>query len=175
MTNHNLHSEKGFSLIELMIVVAIIGILAAVAIPAYISHFRKARQADGIHRLMDIKTAQEKYYALNDEYATDLATLASLVNFDSTDTSMFQFTITHPNDPQTDFLVTSANNLDQDGDPEPINGTFTDCWKIANIQMDMNGDGDFEDAGDHSPEPKQVTDGGCLEDGEGVNISLVNF
>lgn len=53
--------KKGFTLIELMIVVAIIGVLAAVAIPAYSDYVKKSRESEAINALGDIRTAQISY------------------------------------------------------------------------------------------------------------------
>ena len=97
---NSINNRKGFSLIELMIVVAIVGILAAVAAPAYFKHILRSRQVDGAHRLLDIKTAQEKYYVLNDQYYTvgNLAVAATefrgMLNFNVTDTQLYLFSIT---------------------------------------------------------------------------------
>lgn len=64
------HKVAGFSLLELMIVVAIIAILAAVAIPAYGRYAFRARRADGKDLIMRIANAQERYYTANNKYAT---------------------------------------------------------------------------------------------------------
>jgi type IV pilus assembly protein PilA len=63
-TNHSLHSRKNaFTLIELMIVVAIIGILAALAIPNFLRFQMRSKTAEAKTNLAGIRTAQEGYFA----------------------------------------------------------------------------------------------------------------
>jgi type IV pilus assembly protein PilA len=59
---------SGFTLIELMIVVAIVGILAAVAIPNYLRFQLRAKSAEGKTSLAAIRTAQESYFSEFDSY-----------------------------------------------------------------------------------------------------------
>ncbi len=59
---------KGFTLIELMIVIAIIGILAAVAYPSYQDSVRKAGRADAISALLAEAGRMEEFYMNNDTY-----------------------------------------------------------------------------------------------------------
>ncbi len=63
-----LNKSEGFSLVELMIVVAIMAILAAIAIPTYLSFQMKAREAEARTNLAAIKTCEESYKAENDAY-----------------------------------------------------------------------------------------------------------
>ena len=57
--------ESGFTLVELMIVVAIVAILASVAIPAYINHINRVNQGDAVNILMNAKMDQESFYENN--------------------------------------------------------------------------------------------------------------
>lgn len=66
---------KGFTLIELVIVVAIVGILAAVAYPSYVEQVRKGKRADAQSALMDAVNRQEQYFLDNKTYTTDMKAL----------------------------------------------------------------------------------------------------
>lgn len=60
--------NKGFTLIELMIVVAVIGIIAAIALPSYEDYVMRARRADAKTALLNVQLAQEKWRANNTTY-----------------------------------------------------------------------------------------------------------
>jgi prepilin-type N-terminal cleavage/methylation domain-containing protein len=67
--------ESGFTLLELMIVVAIIAVLAIIAIPSYTQYIRKSHRADALQRMQQIALAQERFRAENPGYTTDWSRL----------------------------------------------------------------------------------------------------
>ena len=69
-------SAKGFTLMELLIAVVIVGILASIAYPAYLDYLYRTRRSDGQAALMNLATYMEHYYTENNAYTG--ATLAGL-------------------------------------------------------------------------------------------------
>lgn len=70
-------SQKGFTLIELMIVVAIIGILAAIAIPNFVRFQLKAKTSEGKVNIAAIRTAEEAYFSEFGNYVNGAVSPAS--------------------------------------------------------------------------------------------------
>lgn len=75
MRSDQMISNKGITLIELLIVVVIVGILAAVAIPTYTNYMVRARRADAKTALEQLRAAQEMRRAERGGYATDITEL----------------------------------------------------------------------------------------------------
>lgn len=69
--NHKKGSPKGFTLIELMIVVAIIGVLAAIAIPQFATYRRNTQDMASRSSLHQLAKAEEDYYLQNDTYTSN--------------------------------------------------------------------------------------------------------
>lgn len=62
------YKSTGFTLIELMIVIAIIGVLAAIAVPQYNDYIRKSQVTESVATLLELRTRMEQYYQDNRNY-----------------------------------------------------------------------------------------------------------
>jgi type IV pilus assembly protein PilE len=63
--------NTGFTLIELMVAVAILAIIVALAYPSYLESIRKSRRADAKTALLDLATRQERFFSVNSIYTSN--------------------------------------------------------------------------------------------------------
>jgi len=101
---------KGFTLIELMIVVAVVALLAAVAIPAYSKQIRKGRRADARQALGALVLKQEKW-------RTDHATYGTLADLGGSSATYYTVTLAAGSNTATGYTFNAAPIGDQAKDP----------------------------------------------------------
>jgi prepilin-type N-terminal cleavage/methylation domain-containing protein len=128
------YRSPGFSLIEMMVTLAIVGILVAVATPAYFNHLSKSRQSKAIGTLMEIKAAQEIYFVENGFTAMNISQLPG-----------FATAGTYYIGKYYKYEITAAAGTmraygDLNGD-----GNFYDCWEVT---RDMDRPREHDIAGD---------------------------
>lgn len=113
MKNERLARESGFSLIELMIVVAILAILASIVLPSYNSHIRKARRAAGAACAVAVAQQLERVYTTDLSYAgaPNIAALTA-----SCDSDALRFYTMERNVAARIYTVTAAPKGAQAGD-----------------------------------------------------------
>lgn len=110
-------SQRGFTLIELMIAVVIVAILAAIALPAYTDHIRKARRADAQSLLSDIVAKQQQFLLDRRAYAvsiTDAAAAGGLsITIPGNISAYYSISVETSNDPPPSFKLTATPLGDQ--------------------------------------------------------------
>jgi type IV pilus assembly protein PilE len=73
-----MNKTSGFSLIELMIVLVIIGVLLGISLPAYQGYVLRSHRADAQSALLDIASRQERFVAQNNTYTAEISAVTGL-------------------------------------------------------------------------------------------------
>ena len=146
------NKNSGFSLIELMIVIAIVAILAAIGYPSYQQYVTRSQRSVAINTVMDIAARQNQYFTNNKVYTSSLADLGFTLDAngdyyvdengssDSTD-GLYKMTVT-ASSPFLTFTVTATPTTKMSKDTEckaysltdtgtrSVSGSLSvkDCW-----------------------------------------------
>lgn len=86
----NLKTEEGFTLIELLVVIIVIGILAAIALPAFLNQANKAKETESKQYVGALNRAQQAYFLEKASFASDFSVLALGI---ATETTNFTYEI----------------------------------------------------------------------------------
>jgi type IV pilus assembly protein PilE len=127
-------SFKGFTLIEVMITVVIIGILSAIAYPSYTSFVTKSGRSEGVAAVMRVSNLQEQFYMDNRSFAEDMTKLGmsgepfltenGYYSVDSVGTTSYTITATAAGSQATRDTTCATITLTSVG----IKGPSKECW-----------------------------------------------
>lgn len=117
--------NRGFTLVELLVAMVILGVLAAIAYPSYLDYLHRSRRADALSTLTQYQMILERCYAQNFSYA---AACASLPAFPQTSPQNF-YTIS--------LTGLTANGYTLTAVPQGVQATDTTCARISINQANV--------------------------------------
>jgi type IV pilus assembly protein PilE len=129
--NHSKNKAAGFTLIELMIVVAVIGILAAIAYPSYTEYVLRGRRAEARTALIELMQQQERFYTQNGTYAL-VPTNTAFKTFSGDNAANSYYTLSSVKCTAPDDLKLCINNV-------ATLKTATSDPKAGNLSLDSTG------------------------------------
>lgn len=134
------YKKTGFTLLELMVTVAIIAVLASIAIPSYQQYILKGRRADGKSAILDVQLAEEKWRTNNITYTSSIVADLGLsatskenyydMSISGNTGTNYKITATHKGVQVADTKCKTLS-IDQDGtktSTDTANAVSTGCW-----------------------------------------------
>jgi type IV pilus assembly protein PilE len=128
--------QKGFTLIEVMMVVAIVAILVGIALPAYQNSMMRSNRAPAKGGLMDVMSRQEQYFMNNKSYSTSLANLGLPAAYYIDDTGQQVTSSDSKRIYQITLSATAATSYTTTAIPQLSQANDTDC---ANLSLSSTG------------------------------------
>lgn len=131
----NSGAQRGFSLIEVMIVVAIVGILSAIAYPSYNSYMVKSRRTDAQRAMVEYAQSMERYFTANGRYTTTAGSTGANTCGGAAPVAVSLYAITCSTASDTTFTITATPTTGSaqasDGNQTLTNtGAKTGVWKF---------------------------------------------
>ena len=137
--------QAGLTLVELMVVVAVMAIIATIAYPMYTAQVQKSRRADAKVALQAIALAQERHFTINGEYTAGLSTLqvSPTIQGGSSDEGYYTLNLTRTGTDNEQFSVTATRDasgaqasdggcvsftIDQTGAKTATGAAAANCW-----------------------------------------------
>ena len=117
--------QNGFTLIELMIVVAIIGIIAGIAYPSYQRYMTESRRSDAHVALLRMADAQERFYLQNNMYTATVGNVGG----SGTENNWYELAVTAAN--ANAFTLTADSTTVPGGSPQANDVGPPDCTVIT--------------------------------------------
>ena len=127
--------NKGFTLVELMIVVTIVGVLASISAPAYRSYVKAGERGEAVAALLKLSNQMEKFYLINNTY--DGASISALMG--SAKSAGERYTLAFEGNPDAFGYTIKASPVETDeecgaltlnsiGKKTATNGSVDKCW-----------------------------------------------
>lgn len=134
-----IQSNQGFSLLELMIVVMVLGIIAAIAYPSYNNYVERANRSEGQAFLLDIAAKQERYRSQNNSYITTTANITNMGGKLSSETGKYNLTVGVGGSDDGGYKLTASPTfndskcgnliLNARGERDVSSGDKAECWR----------------------------------------------